>query len=94
MKARSIDERGQHERWQHDQVDMCVVSSPELPASAYEPRPYDGVAAGHIQAPAVMRATMSAMGTSKVGDSAPASAAYHARHWAEAAMSRAPLSGV
>ena len=56
-------------------------------ASAIEPRPYDGVAAGHIQAPAVMRATMSAMGTWKVGDSA-GSAVYHARHWAEVMTSR------
>jgi len=56
----------------------------ELPASTYEPRPYDGVAAGHVQAPAVVRATMAAMGGASAPDNAGA-AAYHARHWTEAA---------
>ena len=28
---------------------FCFRSSSELPASTYEPRPYDGVAAGHVQ---------------------------------------------
>eukprot|EP00802_Teleaulax_amphioxeia_P027810 Tamp_29270.p1 GENE.Tamp_29270~~Tamp_29270.p1 ORF type:complete len:148 (-),score=13.37 Tamp_29270:144-587(-) len=35
----------------------------ELPASTYEPRPYDAVAAGHVQAPAVVRQTMAAFAT-------------------------------
>lgn len=56
----------------------------ELPASTYEPRPYDGVAAGHVQAPAVVRATMAAMGGASAAINAGA-AAYHSRHWTEAA---------
>eukprot|EP00802_Teleaulax_amphioxeia_P011531 Tamp_11564.p1 GENE.Tamp_11564~~Tamp_11564.p1 ORF type:complete len:366 (-),score=80.06 Tamp_11564:806-1870(-) len=39
------------------------AAMPELPASTYEPRPYDAVAAGHVQAPAVVRQTMAAFAT-------------------------------